>query len=282
MSNEVVVFGTDDFDEISRLTGGNLNNSVVLPQLRINRDGQIEVDGEPVLIPMGAYCVSQDGKAVYSKTAKFRPFINAFQYQTYDSATEKYTNKSVIIKNFFEEAVDEQGGLKCGKVSKEQLANLSESAAAEQKKITCYRKMYGLLTMEGTSPPSKDKIEIVDLPVVWNMARSNFNAVKNSLDAVGKMKHHIFQHQYNLPATTKDKKGTTTFFLINVEPDLGTVLNFTSEDMATFKMFQDIIDRENKSIVNKWKASKKINSNNDSYISASKELELDDEVPFDM
>jgi hypothetical protein len=50
------------------------------------------------------------------KPITFRPFISAMQYMHYDPDKSEYVNRSIIFKNWKEEAVDILGGTKCGKV----------------------------------------------------------------------------------------------------------------------------------------------------------------------
>lgn len=269
MSTDLTALQSSDFDQIAALTGATVNTSSYLPVLKINRDSE---DNAGNAIPTGTYCVSQDGKAVYSKTAIFRPFMNCFQYLEYDPKENTYPNKSVIIKSFNEEAFDELGGLRCGKVKKDFLEHCSPQEQLRQKNIKCYRHLYGLVTID----------DIENLPVVWKMAASNFNAPKNALDVITKLKHHFFQHSLNL-SLKREKNGATVYYLSLVEPNLSGVIDFTNEDMATFSMFQEIIDRENKAVLAKWKKAKKLAVDaDDDLIDVSKELSLDDDLPFQL
>src|SRR5690349_18626141 len=96
-------------------TGANVASSNGLPRLRINRESE---DDNGNTVPVGTYCVVYNDVAIYAKQVKFRPFLNTYQYMVYDSKSNSYTNKSIIIKNFNEQAIDELGGLKCGKIAR--------------------------------------------------------------------------------------------------------------------------------------------------------------------
>lgn len=275
MSNEVTLFGTEDFDAIAALTGAFTGGNTLIPRLRINYNLGEDED-KP--LPLGTYVVTQDTVAVYAKTILFRPFLNAFQYVEYDPATNTYPNKSVIIKKFTEEAFDELGGLACGKVKAADKGLLSGDELIRQKKIKCNRILYGTATLIDAVDGDKAKQTVKDIPVVWRMASSNFNAPKQALDIITSLKHQYFHHQLKL-SLKREKQGSTIYYLSLVEPNLADMLSFSAEDMSTFRMFQETIDRENKSILNKWKASKKGSRSTDDLIDVSKELELNDPMP---
>ena len=85
---------------------------------------------------MGAYSVfhSDVGQNVYGKPAYFRPFLNTMQYMQYSPEKEEYVNHSIIFKNWKEEAIDIQGGTRCGKIPQrewEKLGLTNEELAEE-------------------------------------------------------------------------------------------------------------------------------------------------------
>lgn len=261
MTNELITtFGSDQFEFVAAATGANVTQSG-LPNLKLNRNSEDEASNT---VPVGTYTVSQDGIAVYAKNAKFRVFLNTYQYMAYDAATNKFTNKSIIVKNFNEQAIDEHGGIKCGKISAKELLSLSEKGlvSAEdkisQRAIKCYRGVYGLLTMDEAVTADGTKAAVVDLPVLWRMSGDNFNGPKEALDAITKMRHLCFQHWLNLDKPEKKKQGSNVYYVSVVQADLANVVEFTSEDMATFQAFQTIITNENNAVAEKWRASKRI------------------------
>lgn len=247
--------------------GANVRGSL-LPSLKINRDDQ---DDQGNNIPTGSYCVSQEGKAFYSKTAKFRTFTNSYQYMVFDFISKKFSNKSVIIKNFNEEAIDELGGLRCGKISKKDQEFLSETEKEKQKQIKCYRLMFGTVTF-----PGNENVE--DVPVLWRSSGDNFNSAKVALDSMEKVKHLFCQHPINMTLQRK-KNGSNVYYQAVCEAILKEEIPFTENDMITFKMFQEHIETENRFVAAKWRNAKKADIQVED-TDALKALDLNDELPF--
>lgn len=282
MNTELTTFGTDNWEDIAALTGAFTGGTATfLPNLKINTEAVTDNDNA---VPVGTYMIVQDGVRIYAKTALFRVFLNTYQYMTYDNATGKFTNKSIIIKNFNEDALDELGGVRCGKLPRKELellqskGLLSAEDIKKQTNTTCNRGLYGLVTFEEAITETGEKTSIENLPVIWRTSRSNFNAAKNALDAITKMKHLYFQHWLQLDKPKREKNGSVVYYLINVEPILDKEVEFTADNMATFREFQSIIDRENKQIAEKWRQAKKQQEPFNFDTEALKELELNDNI----
>src|SRR5260221_1928176 len=99
--------------------------------------------------------ITQEGVTIFGKIpVLFRPFMNTFQYAQYDNTAKSYVNRTVIVKSFNEEMLDEKGGVKCGRIPPKELEILKEKnliSSAEiktQEQIKCYRSLYGLVTMQ--------------------------------------------------------------------------------------------------------------------------------------
>jgi hypothetical protein len=255
MSNTELVNFTDqdNFAAIAALTGASISNAVYLPRLKINKDA-IDEEGKP--IPMGTFAVSQNDKTFYGKTASFRVFLNRFQYYHYDQKEKKYVNRSIQIKNFYEEAIDMLGGLKCGKLTAKQLAEANLDASI-QKDIKCVRLLYGTVNIPKAETVDGEKDNIENLPVVMRLAGKQFTVPQTSLDAITQMKHQYFQHMLHLHLSKPQKNGATIYFDLLIDPDYKNVVPFTEEDMATFKVFQETIDRDNNWVSKKFTEAKR-------------------------
>jgi len=94
--------------------------------------------------------------------------------------------------------------------------------------------------------------------VLWRMSGDNFNGPKEALDAITKMRHLCFQHWLKLDKPEKKKQGSNIYYVSVVVPDLANVVEFSTEDMATFGFFQNLITTENKAVAEKWRLSKRI------------------------
>ena len=149
---------------------GGQSSSTGLPRLTINRQPE---DDDGNKIPMGTYGVYDSGieSMVYGKPAIFRPFINSFQFMEYDTEQNKFSKRSVIFKNWKDEAIDTSGGTRCGKVPFKERDKLSKAELEMQKNIKCYRLVYGTVSMEGENAEG-NKVSIKHKPVLWRVTGS--------------------------------------------------------------------------------------------------------------
>ncbi len=279
MNNLVTTFGSENFDDVAALTGAFVPGNTLLPSVKLNRNAE---DDDRNAVPVGTYFVSQNGITIYGPSVKFRVFLNTYQYMIWDETTKKFTNKSIIIKNFNEQAIDELGGVRCGKLPAKEFVELSEKGLLSEKEIVaqkaikCYRGMYGLISFDGITQLGK-KTTIENLPVIWRMAGKNFNAPKQSLDAITKVRHLWFQHWLKFGKLEREKQGSNVYYIINqVEPVLNEELEFSTDDMGTFTMFQELIDKENAGVAEKWRTSKK--SVETDIVDIAAELDLNDSL----
>ncbi len=276
MTNALMTtFKTDNYDDIAALTGAYVPSSTYLPSLTVNK--KVIKEGKKVLVDAGTYKITQSDVSVYAETVLFRPFINTFQYMQYDPDENKFLNKSIIIKNFREQAIDELGGLKCGHVSFKQRETLKNAGLPVPDRNTkCYRNIYGLLTMTDAVTETGEETSVTNLPILWRTSGDNYNAANNALKTIETHRHFIFQHNLFLGVPKEATSGSNTYYVMEAKAVMTEELPFTDEDQATFKMFQESIDRENKYVAAKWRDAKKNAEPFD--MSVMKELELSDSL----
>lgn len=274
MNTEVANIETLDYSQLAALTGASTRETAVLPRLSINRSPE---DDSGNTLKMGTFAVTQNNVTVYGLPAIFRPFINTYQYAEYSPAEKTFTNRSLIIKSFNEEALDMKGGLACGKVAFKNLHTLSADEQARQKNIKCRRLLYGLVSLIEACTATGEKTEVSEVPVLWKLSGGGFMAPKEAFDIMDKMKHLYFQHNLKLE-TKKQKTGSTIYYDTVVTPELKTELTFTDDNMATFRMFQNLIDKENAWVASQWRAVKQaaVGSISDKELLSS--LELNDNI----
>ena len=246
MSNEQIMqaIGQDDG------SGGGIN----IPRLGINRSPE---DDDGNQLPVGhlfTYDASV-GQNVFGKPVTFRPFISAMQYMHYDPEKGEYVNRSIIFKNWKEEAIDILGGTRCGKVPFKERTSLTPEQLAEQRTIRCYRLLYGILSFKGKKANGEDH-EIANLPVLWRVTGTAFAPVGSALDQVNKRKKLMFTTTFSIDSK-RQKKGGNVFYIPEISVDADANLEMSKEDMETLTVFQDIINTENAEVVDLYKAAKK-------------------------
>lgn len=256
MATEIVKYEELTPEELMAMTGQSTGKKFNdFPRLSINSDGE---DDAGRAIPIGAYMVSQGGLAVFGKPITFRPFINAYQYAVYEPEKKNYTNRSVIFKNFSEEAPDELGGIACGKISKKNHDGLTAEQLDFQKKIKCYRYLYGVVTFNGVSADGQ-KHDLVELPVRARLSGSNFMPISEAIEFLEKKKVPMITANVEL-TTKREKFGTNSYYVMVAKADVKNVVDLTEKDWTLLKDFISSIDRENQTILEKYKAAKGVTS----------------------
>ena len=246
MSNEQIMqaIGQDDG------SGGGIN----IPRLGINRSPE---DDDGNQLPVGhlfTYDASV-GQNVFGKPVTFRPFISAMQYMHYDPEKGEYVNRSIIFKNWKEEAIDILGGTRCGKVPFKERTSLTPEQLAEQRTIRCYRLLYGILSFKGKKANGEDH-EVTNLPVLWRVTGTAFSPVGSALDQVNKRKKLMFTTTFSIDSK-RQKKGGNVYYTPEISVNAEANLEMSKEDMETLTVFQDIINTENAEVVDLYKAAKK-------------------------
>ena len=246
MSNEQIMqaIGQDDG------SGGGIN----IPRLGINRSPE---DDDGNQLPVGhlfTYDASV-GQNVFGKPVTFRPFISAMQYMHYDPEKGEYVNRSIIFKNWKEEAIDILGGTRCGKVPFKERTSLTPEQLAEQRTIRCYRLLYGILSFKGKKANGEDH-EVANLPVLWRVTGTAFAPVGSALDQVNKRKKLMFTTTFSIDSK-RQKKGGNVYYTPEISVNADANLQMSKEDMETLTVFQDVINTENAEVVELYKAAKK-------------------------
>ena len=246
MSNEQIMqaIGQDDG------SGGGIN----IPRLGINRSPE---DDDGNQLPVGhlfTYDASV-GQNVFGKPVTFRPFISAMQYMHYDPEKGEYVNRSIIFKNWKEEAIDILGGTRCGKVPFKERTSLTPEQLAEQRTIRCYRLLYGILSFKGKKANGEDH-EVANLPVLWRVTGTAFSPVGSALDQINKRKKLMFTTTFSIDSK-RQKKGGNVYYTPEISVNADANLEMSKEDMETLTVFQDIINTENAEVVELYKAAKK-------------------------
>ena len=246
MSNEQIMqaIGQDD----------GSRNGINVPRLGINRSPE---DDDGNQLPVGHLFTydSSIGQNVFGKPVTFRPFISAMQYMHYDPEKSEYVNRSIIFKNWKEEAIDILGGTRCGKVPFKERSSLTPEQLAEQRTIRCYRLLYGLLSFKGTKANGEDHT-LANLPVLWRVTGTAFSPVGSALDQVNKRKKLMFTTTFSIDSK-RQKKGGNVYYTPEISVNADANLQMSKEDMETLTVFQDIINTENSEVVDLYKDAKK-------------------------
>ena len=256
MDNEIANINNMSDEQIKQAIGQDdgSNGGINIPRLGINRSPE---DDDGNQLPVGhlfTYDASV-GQNVFGKPVTFRPFISAMQYMHYDPEKGEYVNRSIIFKNWKEEAIDILGGTRCGKIPFKERSSLTPEQLAEQRTIRCYRLLYGILSFKGKKANGEDH-EVTNLPVLWRVTGTAFAPVGSALDQVNKRKKLMFTTTFSIDSK-RQKKGGNVYYTPEISVNADANLQMSKEDMETLTVFQDIINTENAEVVDLYKAAKK-------------------------
>ena len=256
MDNEIANINNMSDEQIKQAIGQDDGSSsgISIPRLGINRSPE---DDDGNQLPVGHLFTydSSVGQNVFGKPVTFRPFISAMQYMHYDPEKGEYVNRSIIFKNWKEEAIDILGGTRCGKIPFKERTSLTPEQLAEQRTIRCYRLLYGILSFKGKKANGEDH-EVANLPVLWRVTGTSFAPVGSALDQVNKRKKLMFTTTFSIDSK-RQKKGGNVFYIPEISVNADANLQMSKEDMETLTVFQDIINTENAEVVDLYKAAKK-------------------------
>ena len=256
MDNEIANINNMSDEQIKQAIGQDDGSSsgISIPRLGINRSPE---DDDGNQLPVGHLFTydSSVGQNVFGKPVTFRPFISAMQYMHYDPEKGEYVNRSIIFKNWKEEAIDILGGTRCGKIPFKERSSLTPEQLAEQRTIRCYRLLYGILSFKGKKANGEDH-EVTNLPVLWRVTGTAFAPVGSALDQVNKRKKLMFTTTFSIDSK-RQKKGGNVYYTPEISVNADANLQMSKEDMETLTVFQDVINTENAEVVDLYKAAKK-------------------------
>ena len=269
MVNDLKAFDSLSKEEIMKMTGqddGSVINTGTLDRLIINRAAE---DDDGNQLSAGVYSTYDPSieSRVYSikdKPIQFRPFINAYQYMEYDPDNNNYPCTSVIFKQWNEEAIDSSGGVNCGRIRGKDKENLTQAQIDAQRHIKCYRLVYGLVSMDATTPTG-DPTKVEDLPVLFRVTGSNFIPIGESLKSLKGRDSLMQNHLLNM-TTKKRKAGSNVYYVSQVTIDTKEV-PFTQKDLEHMDMFNNLIQEENARVSAKWQ---KAHSNKEQDVASAK------------
>jgi len=254
--NEVANMSNMSDEQIMQAIGQDdgSNRGVNIPRLGINRSPE---DDDGNQLPVGHLFTydSTVGQNVFGKPVTFRPFISAMQYMHYDPEKSEYVNRSIIFKNWKEEAIDILGGVKCGKIPFKERPSLTPEQLAEQRTIRCYRLLYGLLSFKGKKANGEDH-EVTDLPVLWRVTGTAFAPVGSALDQINKRKKLMFTCTFSIDSE-RQKKGGNVYYTPEISVNADANLEMSKEEMETLGVFQEAINTENTQVVSLYTDAKK-------------------------
>lgn len=255
MSNQLTI-NTDDLskDKLMSMLGQDADSgNTELARLSINYDSE---DSDGNLLKRGLYKV--DGTShgtIYTDKLNFRPFLNAFQYKKYDEENESNNYKSVMFTSWSDAKPDTNGTEACGSVPKALRDDLDPASKIEQDKVTCYRNVFGVVSLKGKTSKGKEVI-LTEEPVLYRVRGVNFLPIGDQLKSLSKRNKIMYNTVLEFFGTEKHTKGTVTYFTAKIK-DANTDVEFSDKDKGILKSFIEIFNSENEYVKEEFEKSRR-------------------------
>lgn len=244
-------------DKLMALIGQETDSggdSTILSRLSINYESE-DADGN--LIKRGLFKVdSQQHGVIYAEKVSFRPFFNTYQYKKYDEENEENNYKSVMFTSWTDAKPDTNGTESCGSVPRSMRDDLDIAAKIEQDKITCFRNVFGLVTIKGKNSKGEDA-SLVNEPALYRVRGVNFLPIGEQLKSLSKRNKIMLNTVLEFFGTEKHTNGSVTYFVAKIK-DSNKDVKFSDEDKKVFNMFKEHIKNENDYVKKEYAEALKI------------------------
>lgn len=255
-------FNNDDEAALMQASGqGNQTQRTGLPRLSINYDTDTD-DGKP--LTKGDWKIFVNGQMLFASEVTYRPILRTFEYSLWDAEEATFACKSVQKPNLSGEFPDDEGGNKCGRLSRDNEETASEEVLMRSRAVACNQILYGQIS--GTFKAADGtEVELTNEPAVAYFKKSGYKPIGDFIDNLTRQKK-LMQKCSILLRTDRKKKGSVTYF-IPVPTLLGEV-SITDTDKELMGMFGETVKKHNNMIMDKNRQARKLLADDDLDLSA--------------
>jgi len=254
MNNSVAVQNMDANQLIAMMGGAQTQQksqeSNLLPILRINYQEEDDNGNE---LKKGVFTLQGDNHDIYAKEAQFRALGDYMQYLHYSQEEEAVVNRS-IIHRMGDEPIDEKGTVRCGRPVGKELAQMAPDEKAKFKDITCFRYIYGLVSMAGKNAEG-DAVSVVNVPCLFRMKGTSFMNFTREVIEPCNAKSLQFQQVTSTLTTKRHKNGSVIYFTAHFDPDFKATQELSGEDVDVMRKILTLIKDTNAQVQDKYNES---------------------------
>lgn len=221
--------------------------------LRINYDADTD-DGHT--LKRGTWKVWNGTENVFSDSVFITPMLRTFEYNIFDAEEGAMVARSVQRKKMTDAFPDNNGGMKCGRLTRQEEEGLGQDDARLllSKSVTCNVIVYGKLDMPDGKTAAGKKTPLENLPFVGYFKRSGFRPINDFIQQ--KLGNKIpLPTAYIELKTKRMSNGGVTYWI--PQPELVKEVQFTPESKELMQKFMDTVAASNAKIINEHKDAKK-------------------------
>jgi len=223
-----------------------------LPRLAIEQQADND-DGEP--LPKGSFRIRLDNNTVYAKEITVRMFVRYYSYDLWNQQSPEDSIRTVLAPSLSDDFPDTSGGMKCGKLNKQEVEALSTNSLehAKQKSIKCTQVVYGIITgAKDATDTAGESVDLKGTPFIWSARGSAFMPVANYIREVPSNKI-IFGQKVNI-ATKRNKNGGITYYTPVF--DKPQPVKIVDEDVEILNTFMKDIEKWNERVLKQYNERK--------------------------
>lgn len=221
--------------------------------LRINYDADTD-DGHT--LKRGTWKVWNGTENIFSDSVFITPMLRTFEYNIFDAEEGAMVARSVQRKKMTDAFPDNNGGMKCGRLTRQEEDGLGQDDARLllSKSVTCNVIVYGKLDMPDGKTAAGKKAPLENLPFVGYFKRSGFRPINDFIQQ--KLGNKIpLPTAYIELKTKRMSNGGVTYWI--PQPELVKEVQFTPESKELMQKFMDTVAASNAKIINEHKDAKK-------------------------
>lgn len=251
MNNQIAV--TDmNATQLMAMMGGNQSQQQssennLLPILRINYQEEDDNGNE---LRKGTFTLQGGDNNIYAKEATFRALGDYMQYLQYSQEEEAVVNRT-IIHRIGDEPIDEKGTVRCGRPIGKELQQMPADEKAKYKEITCFRYIYGIVSMQGTTAEG-EKASVENVPCLFRMKGTSFMNFTREVIEPANQKNLQFQQVVNTLTAKRHKNGSVIYFTAHFTPDFSSTVELSPEDVDVMRNILTMIKSNNDQVKAKY------------------------------
>ncbi len=252
---ELTTIEANQLSELAEELGATSHTQtrVFMPELKINYNDE---DESGKSLKMGNMYIRESGETdfYYTNKVTFRPLSQMHQYSIYSPQEQTTTCRTVLIKNFSEEARDTNGTIRCGRPSSKEMQDLTAEQREKYSDVKNQRQLRGVVSCTGKNTKGETKA-YENFPVLVRLTGQNNYQVdeKNKLFSpferqfLNQVPRGSSMWNFNVDITTKRRKSQAgkAYFTYEYVPDFGTPLALNRDVYDTLMFIKEIIDAEN-------------------------------------
>lgn len=226
------------------------SGSTKIPSLKINSKGE---DDNGNQIPLGAFFLNTPSGRVYAKEGvRLRAFSNHIQYQHWGTEGN-LINKSILMRNNAEEAIDQLGGVMCGMPTYEESRQMSEEERKQFNGRDRFRIIRAVVSYTGKTAEGEE-VTITNEPCKLELKRKNYGPFFH--DVTSKMgERNLWDFECLLRGEKLKNPAGMPYYKIRFDPQFHKPLEMDQDTSDSIQAVAQMVQSENARIVEMYKAA---------------------------